>query len=341
MGARVEPRVENRWQMFDSMPGDVELTTVWPGGSDTLSWTPGVPPAQRFRGAELVDGMFGPVPVFAGTLNEPDPSQDQISAQGAWHEGDGWPALDSGGAATAIPDVAVDQAILRGLRWTRPTSITSSAVDIDISQGPVTVGALLDSWSEQSSSRWGVNPLRQLYAKVDDTTFSYQSFPLSEGLGYALDNYASTLVGRYYNGATYATATQTDLVAESLHGHKEAIVDLTVRGTLTPAKANTILSNMLKLGRAIPQWTVAIQLAYGELLTPGGSPVALETVAAGSVFRAHGGFELAQRLNGALYVDILIGRTQLVDGLITLYPMELTGDTLADQLALAAAGARR
>lgn len=332
MANRVEPHVNGRFLTFTSFPGDIEMSTVWPGGSDQLSWTENSRSSQRFSGGELAEGMFGPVPVWAGNLTEPDPSQDQLSAQGAWREADNYVALDGSGNATKVPDTAVDQAISRGLHWTRPASISSTAVDIDVSQGPVTVGSLLDSWTNQSGQRWGVNVWRQVYAKADDTAPTYQMYPLNGGLGFDLTNYSDTLVGRYFNGTSYLTTTRTAAVS---HGHKETIVDLTPRGTLTLAKANAILDNLLSLGVAVPAWTTGIEMAYGELLNSGGVPVALETVQAGKLLRIHGGFELAQRLNGALYIDILIGRTQLAEGLVTISPMQLAGDTLADLLVKA------
>jgi hypothetical protein len=327
---QLEVTIGGRWIGLECLYGDVEQSTVWPGGSDELSWALGTQPAHRFTGGELVVGYYGPLPVWAGSLLEPDPSQDRVIAQGAWREADEYAALDGSGNATTIPNTAVDQAIIRTLAWTRPTTISGSAVDLDVSQGPVMVGALLDSWSEQSGQRWGVNPGREVVTKADDTTPTFQTLPLDGGLGYTRDTYASTLVGRYYNGATYATTTRTDSVAEAAHGHMEAIVDLTPRGTLTLAKANTILDNLLALGRAIPSWTTGIQLTYGELLTDTGVPVALETVAAGTILRIPGGFELAQRLNGQMYLDVPIGRTQLAGGVLTIQPADVAVRSLTD-----------
>lgn len=332
---QLQVTVAGRWIALECLYGDVEVSTVWPGGSDELSWALGTPPAHRFTGGEPVVAWYGPVPVWAGSLLEPDPSQDRTVAQGAWREADSPPALDGSGNATTVPNTAVDQAISRGLNWTRPTSISGTAVDLDVSQGPVTVGALLDSWSEQSGQRWGVNARREIVTKADDTTPTYQTLPLVGGLGYTRDTYASTLVGRYQTSGGYATATRTDSVAEAAHGHVEAIVDLTPRGVLTATKANNILDNLLALGRAVPAWTTGIELTYGEILTDTGVPVALETVAAGTVLRIPGGFELAQRLNGQMFLDVPIGRTALAGGVLTIQPAQLATRSLTDLLTAA------
>jgi hypothetical protein len=68
----------------------------------------------------------------------------------------------------------------------------------------------------------------------------------------------------------------------------------------------------------------------------GGVPVALETVSAGKVIRAHGGYELAQRLNGRMYVDIVIGRTTYTaDGTLVIEPAQLADRMLAGVLTRA------
>jgi hypothetical protein len=135
--------------------------------------------------------------------------------------------------------------------------------------------------------------------------------------------------------STYKTETVTDPVAEGLHGDVERIIDLTPRGSRTAAQANSILSSMLAKDRAIPQWTRTIDVAYGELLNMGGAAVALETVAAGSMLRVNGGFELPQRLNGLMYVDFVIGRTRLADGTLTITPLQFASRTLLDTLTTA------
>jgi hypothetical protein len=203
------------------------------------------------------------------------------------------------------------------------------------SQGPVSLSTLLDAWAIANGQRWWVTPAGELLGVADDTAPTWQTFPLDTGLGYALDHYASTLVGRYQTSTGYATSIRTNTAAETDHGHQEQDVDLTPRGVLTATKANTVLDNLLALGAAVPAYTTGIDAAYGEVLTRGGTPVAPELVYSGPLVRVHGGVDLAQRKNSALYLDVQVGRTQLADGVLTISPMQLTGDTLLDQLTAA------
>lgn len=323
MATNLDVRVGGKWLSLTCLYGDIEMSTVWPGGSDELSWSVGSQSGFRSRGGELVDACFGGVPVWAGSLLEPDPSQDRLVAQGAWRDAEGFVALDSLGAATKTPDTAIDQAIARGLRWTRPATLSSSNTVSDITQGPLSLDVLLDNFAENQGISWAVDPTRQVFSKTDDVTPSYKTLPVAGGLGYALDNYASTVVARYLDGATstFKTVTVTDAVAEAAHGHVEAVVDLTGRGSTSTATATNIATNMLNTRRSTPQWTTPLEVSYGEILTAGGAPVVLETVAAGAVLRVNGGFELAMRQNGAMYVDMLIGQTQLSDGTLTIQPL--------------------
>lgn len=331
--AGLEVMVGGRWLALDVLYGDVEMSTCCPGGSDQLSWT-STAPSRPYRGGEDVRAYFGSHCVWAGSLLEPDPSQDQLTATGAFREGAGFAAM-AAGIATAIPDTAIDRAIGAGLRWTRPSSISSSAAKVDITQGPIFLDALLDTFANDSGMRWGVNALREVFVRADNTSPSYQTLPLEGGPGYALDGYASTLIGRYLDSATstYKTATVTDATAEANHGHVEQLINLTTRGAITTAQATSQLNGLLTLGAAVPSWISSEEFSYGEILTMGGTAVALETVAAGALLRVHGGASLPQRLNGQLYVDLPIGTTTVSEGTLKIGPAQLAIRTLADFVA--------
>lgn len=337
MPAQLQIVVDGRWQSLESMPGDISMSTVYPGGSDELSWTPGVvTSAHRFRGGELVAAYIGGYCVWAGSLVEPDPSQPQLTAQGAWREGDWYMALDGSGNASQSPDGAIDQAIARGLDWTRPASIRLSAIAIDVSSGPVRLSNLLDTYVTANNLRWGVNNNREVIAFGDLTVPAYQTLPQAGGNGYALDNYVTQLFGRYINLSSVASTTSS--TGDESHGHREDITDLTPRGQISAATAQGILANLVGEGLAVPQWTEPLQFTFGEILTMGGVPAPLETVPAGRVLRVHGGFELAQRLNGSMYLDMLMGQTQLAGGVLTVQPLQVAARNLTDVLALAMAG---
>lgn len=331
MATSLEIVIAGRWLSLSTQYGIDEMSTVWPGGSDQVSWTPQTNPALRFTGGEQVDVYYGGDCVWSGNLSEPDASQEQLTAVGAWYLAQKYVALDGSGDATAEPDTAIDQGIVRGLTWTRPVSIDSSDVAIDISQGPVLLSTLLDTFADANNVRWGVTANRQVSAIGDDTVPTYQTLPMAGGLGYALDNYASTLIGRHLNlSGVFVTSVVTDTAAEALHGHAEDVIDMTPLGEISGVTASAILTNILAKGRSTPQWTEPIILSYGDILNMGGNPVALETVAAGRLLRVRGSYELSQRRNGHAFVDVPMGRTSLAGGVLTVTPAQTTVRTIAD-----------
>lgn len=310
--------------------GDVEMTTDWPGGSGELSWSSANMPGRLAKGGATVEGYLGPQRVWYGVLDEPDPSQDRISAQGLYRLADNYPALTAAGAPQSVPDLAIDQAIARGLPWKRVASLQSTSVEIDLSSGPVTLGALLDAMAEGKGTRWGVDATGAVFDKADDTSPAYVSEPLDISLGYALDNYASTLFGRYLSSTAFTyltTPALTDSAAVALHGYREEVVDLTGRGAISAARATVLLQKLLDLGRAKPQFTESIEFSYGEILTTGGVPVALETVEAGRVLRVLG---LEPTRQGPMYVDVPIGHTSLSGGTLTVQPLGIATRSYQD-----------
>jgi hypothetical protein len=319
--------------------GDIEMSTVWPGGSGELSWSTVGMPASLARGQATVEAYVGPERVWYGTMDQPDPSQERLTAQGLWRLGDNFDALNSDGTASTVPNDAIDYAITRGLKWKRPTSIQATAVDIDVSQGPVKLGALLDAMCEDAGTRWGVDTAGNVVARADSTTPVYTCLPLDGGLGYALDDFASALLGRYIDSSDskYHTVIVTDALAVSQTGvYREGEADLTPRGPITGVKATKILTNILALGRSKPQFTENISFAYGELLTANGSvAVALETAAAGGILRVPGGLDLARSGSGDLFVDVPIGQTTLSEGILTIQPLQAATRNFTDVLTAA------
>lgn len=339
MGTKLEVVVGGKWLSCETIIGNLQMSTVYPGGSDELSWDPSVFNDFRIRGRQDVTAYFGGVPVWAGKVLEPDASSGTLTAQGAFRDLDNFIALDSGGAATKIPDTAINQAIARGLDVTiiqPPGTISSVAVTQDISQGPVRVSALLDSYAKANNVSWGVDPNRQIFTQSTPTTPTYQTLPIAGGLGQGFDNYASHLWARHLNGAgtAYVTETASDADAALRWDHVEDVYDFTNLGAVSIAEASNRLSYLLGPGgRSTPQWTESIEVAYGELLNMGGVPVALETVAAGTMLRVNGTYELAQRNNtGAAYVEFIIGRTLFDGATLTLTPLNIAPRTITDIL---------
>lgn len=323
---RVEVVVDGHWLTTECAWGEPAWSHVWPGGSGNASWTAANTPKLLTRRGLLVQLFYGGECIWSG------PQTDEGNAVGLWSVGQNYAALDSSGDATNVPDTAIDAAIVRGLKWKRRTSISSAAANVDISQGPVTIGALLDAYATDATKRWGVDPDGYVYAVADPTSPAAVVLPLDEDLAPGDEDFATALVGRYYNGTDYATAVVSDAASEALNDYHEETVDLTGRGTLTSTKADNILTAILNLGKSKPTWASPLVLGYGDLLTPGGTPMGLELFTAGQIVRVLGVND-AQNLGGLTYVDLLIGESQISDDQLTLTPIGAPARDLMDLLA--------
>lgn len=308
--------------------GGPKWSHVWPGGSANASWEATDMPQALTRRGLLVELMFGGECIWSG------PQTDAGNAVGLWTVGVDYAALDGSGDATTVPDTAVDQAIERGLPWLRRDSISTDPVDLDVSQGPATIGALLDAYADAETKRWGVDPNGYVYAVADPTDPSAVILPLDQPLAPGGEDFATALIGRYYNGTDYVTTSPvTDATSVLLNGYHEATVDLTGRGTLTGTKATNLLKALLALGKSQPSWASSVTLGYDDILSPGGVPVALESVRAGQVVRVLGFTADAQVLGGSTYVDVLIGQSDMDDGGLVLTPFGAPARSLVDMLA--------
>lgn len=331
----LEVTVDGAWLSLHCQWGDPRISSAWPGGCANASWTAQGIPSRLTRAGLDVAVKYAGQTVWAGVLAEPDTADGQMSAVGLFTLGQDFAALDSDGNATIVPDTAIAAAIARGLKWKRSGSISDAAVDdLDVSQGPITVGALLDAYCEAEAKRWGVDPLGYVYAATDPTVPNYyvQDFaPLTP----ATDDLTTALVGRYYNGSGYATTIVTS-ASEAWLGYHEQTVDLTGRGTITETRAQHILANLLKAGASTPSWAQPLVVTYGELQTAGQVPAALETVQAGTMVRSLGQLDDTQQLGGRTWVDVVVGAAELYQGQLSLTAIGSPVRTLSDVLAKAA-----
>jgi hypothetical protein len=325
--------IDGHWLTGLAPWGELAWSHVWPGGSGNASWTAEQVPASLRKRGLSVQLMYGMECIWSGVQTEPDPTGATMNAAGLWTIGPDWIALDGSGNASVIPDVAIDAAIGRGMPWLRTDSISTSAVDIDTTEGPTTIGELLDAYALSVTQRWGVNPDGYVYCTADPVDPKWHVLPLDGGLIPA-DNFATRLFGRYYNGSAYGTAQVSSDPGNN--GAREATVDLTVYGTLTLTKAENMLQALLDLGLSRPSWATPIVCGYGDVLSPGAVPVGLERPVAGDLVRVHGHIDETQTAGGRQWTDVLIGQTDVADDTLTLTPMGMVSRTLADVLTLAA-----
>lgn len=305
-------------------------------GTESIAWA--MPASRRtvLKGAFKVEVYYGAMLVAAGRMLEPDRESGDFNAKGIAMLGDDYKALDAGGAVTTKVDTAVDQAIARGLPWVRPDSISTTDLSTDTLGEIPTVTEILDAWADDNNKRWAVTPAGVLYTYTDPTAATYHMLR-TVPLAVSREQFASTLFGRIRTSTGgYATRSAVDTDAETRFGHKEETVDMTGLGYLTNVKADNMLSNMLKKGRARLGYANSIEAGPGDLLSAGGVPVDVNTVTAAELkIRLHNLWDDTRDLHGQLYHDVLIERVihKQGDKTIELQPVQMDAVSLEDLIA--------
>lgn len=341
----IQVKVDGQWLTGIAPWGELTWSHAADGGCKDASWKMDLPAtytSPNLRRNKLVEIRFGPQNIWQGILTEPDYDDDwTFTAQGLSALGDGdWLAFDASLNTTSTPDTAIDQAIARGIPWTRPSSISSAAFGsaTDATDSINYVGDLLDAYADSVGRRWGVDAMGQVYCVADPTSPTWYLTPGSGRFGLADDDYASDLFGRYLTSTgTYATATVGDAAARASLGRREFPVDLTPLGTITALQAQTYLQGLLTKGKSRMGYTNGLTVNAYQLTTPGGTPASLPLVTAGDLVRMFGVVnEQGQPLP---YLDWVIGETSYEAGsdTIGLTPVGLVARTLADVFTLPAA----
>lgn len=321
--------------------GELTWSHAADGGCKEISWKMGFP--ANFSHPSFVRGKWvevreGPWSVCAGLLTEPDIDDDWTftAVGGATLADNGFLALDGSGNVSFTPDTAIDRAITKGIGWTRPASLSSSAFKSTTTTDDLLyLGALLDQWADSAGKRWGVNAQREVYAAADPTTPTWYMVPGSGRFGLADDDYASTLVLRYVaSGGSYATTTVTDTDAESRFGPREYGVDLTSLGVLTAGQAQAVGNGMIAKGKARMGFTSGIEASPFQLLTTGGRPAPLALVKGQQMVRQFG--VLDSQGQPIPYADWVIGETSYDAGssTISLTPVGLAARDLGTALSV-------
>lgn len=343
MGLNV--RIGGHWLAEIGPASAPAWTTTVDGGCGEASWQMTLPATFRhpaLRRGKLVEIRLGSANVWSGVLSEPEYGDNgwEFHATGLADQGDGYLCLDATGTPTTVPNTAVDQAIARGLPWTRPTSV--SAVPFGNNGSDVEtdnlnyVTDLLDAYANSVSQRWGVNADGALYLKADDTAPTWHMTPGSGTFGLADDDYASHVYLRYYDANyTRRVATVGDATAASLYGRQEYPVDGTNLGAISTATATSVANGLLAKGLARLGWTNTLEPTRYELTTTGGAQAYLPLVKAQQMVRLHGLTD--EQGQPVPYVDFVIGSTNYdaAENKLSIAPVGLVARTLSDVLAVA------
>lgn len=327
--------------------GDVQTTwrcSVEGGGLDVVEWQMDLPydfdhPALR-RGAR-VELMDGAERVGQADLNEPGRTESgrSFTAAGLYRQAERFSCLDADDETTTIPDLAIDQANLRGCPIRRSGVVYATAVKTgSVTEGLNTLASLLTVLGEEVGRFWTVNADGIVRFPAMPTTPTWHLVPGVADPGIADDEYASTLIGRYKTGSGNVTAIREDTAATARWGYAEAPVDLTPLGVITGTRAQSVLAGLLAAGRSRLTFTDRLEVDANQLLTAGGRPAPLSAVRAGQMVRAYGLEAYSQWLNGKPWLDFVIGEATWANGsdVISIAPVGLAARTYEDLLAQSA-----
>lgn len=333
-------KIDGRWASTIAAWGDLAWKTALPGGMSEVTWSMDVDTTFRHQSLKvdaLVEVYDGALRIGAGVMSEPNLAGGTFTAAGLYSSGANFLALDASGNGTSVPNVAIDRAILRGLRWSRSANFSSVAFAGDGAETAANkVTTLLEAFSDQTGTWPMLDGDGFVTNMTRPTTPTWHLLSGVADLGIGEGEYASDLFGRRLgSGGTFAVRTRGDAAARAAFGRREAPVDLTTQGVMSDAKADAILDGLLAKGRARPAFTNSVEVTPEMLLTSAGVPADLSMVTAGQMVRAHGFYDDVQFLNGATYIDWIIGETSYADGsgVLTLSPLGLEPRDLAGVLA--------
>lgn len=323
--------------------GDLEWENAWPGGPWETTW--GMDLAGNYTHPDLaadalVEIMEGPEPVWGGLMRRPKFNGEywEFVAEGYCRLAERFGCLTSTDATTSRLDIALPEAVARGLPWTLPASLSSTPVaSVDATEGVNSIAALLDAYAEEQGQRWGVTPAGLLFFAADPTEPTLMVYPGVGAIGISEDDSGSALFARYMSTAGgYATATATDTAARA---YREAFYDFTEYGAMSPARAAAKLAGLIANGATKPAWTNGLELAESELSTAGGTPASFPRVGViPELARVHGVLDPRTALTP--YLDFVIGRTKYANAergtrMIDLTPLGVVkGTTLASAIAM-------
>lgn len=308
-------KIDGRWFMDSAAFGELKWSSRYRGGPEAASLRVDSTKRLPYRPGQLVEVSEMGVPVFAGTLLEPD--GDTLHARGLYHQGKKAKSLDSLAALTTVPDTAITEGIARGvLNWSLPSSL--STVPVGDVNAPISISELLDKSTAVDGRVWQVDARGIAKAAVPPTTPRWYVTPGAGQLTVAEDSYVTTLYGRYLDSGTglYATVSATDADAAARFGASEDTVELSQDGTLsmTAANATDIVTNALAMGASRPGWANGLRLASWELTTAGEARANLRAVKGGDMIRILGQVDRTIALGPKPYIDVIADEVSYEDG---------------------------
>jgi hypothetical protein len=339
------------------------LTYSWamPGGCDQMSATlaiaanvryPALNPGrilQIYRGSHLT---------WEGTLTEPQPPGTggtggwSLSATGAGNYGTAYLAYYTGTWPSTLPDLAINNAITRGMRWMNPgqNGIPGLWLGAEVDPAGQTITDLLTLCCTYGGLTWYVttnnygNTLNITALPVKPTRLLTVSTPQGRSLGgdynRIYEKYVITADNTTSGAAEVDGITASQNMASGLlYGNTETYIDLTQAGVMSAATAQGYGTAMLQQF-VHASWAGPLPAGPGDLMTLGGQAVDLGTDQCGTVIQpvltdyAYGG-----EVNMATPVSFLVGNYSYDDDTLTasITPFQALDTSLPNLLGAASA----
>lgn len=313
---------------------------TWPGGPSSLAVN--LQTAYDLQSPGLLAGrriiiLSGGTTVWRGTMDPPKRGNPwTVSAVGIGAAAKTFAAIYGGGV---FADSVVDNAISRGMPWTRPNSLggPSSA----LSTGTEQVDAALTGVAQTLGQVWAVTPNGVVSMAAPPTAPPTYILATGEAIEGSLLGYFTQVCAIYLSGSTPSAVTVTDPIAAARYGYIEPpqALDLTGYGSISSGSATVLATNYLSLNSSRLRTTTPLAVSQGQLMSPAGTPFDLAMVQAGCLVRLQqtviGSETLASPTNP---LDLLIGETSYDadTDTLTLTPV---GDARDDILGLLYQGA--
>lgn len=215
---------------------------------------------------------------WAGILGNPRRGDVwSFNAQGVPWEAKNYNAVASGNGLSL--DAVVDAAIVRGLPWSRPSALPV-LTDGSQQDGTSKVADVLNTVCDAKGKLWNVDRAGQVTAASRPTSANYLLLANDTAGGRTVIGFVTDVHITYWDSTSWATTTILRSASSRPYGRFEDVLDITDLGPIAVAQAQDHGDNWLAKRAPRLRFTQAFSVAYGQLLTLGGTAVDLATVEA-------------------------------------------------------------
>lgn len=322
----------------------IKWSTQYPGGDISFSAALNAQPNLVHHGltaGRRVTILGGCAVRWQGVLDEPRRGNPwQLSGTGLAALAKQYGSVGNTAVGSAIAlNTIVDNAIARGLPWTRPAALPSAGASTASGQ---TVDGAFAEVSKANGQFWSLSVLGAVTMAAPPTTPMYL-LATTQALNPTMVGYATQVVVAFNNssGPNIDQRTVTDATAIAAFGKREALLDLTGNGTMSATAATAYGTTWLTQNKPQLRYTNPILVQPKQLTVPGGGPVDLMTVRAGCLVTVTDVDPTHENQLAAGPLSFLVGQTDYdADAhTLTLTPLGVQGTDFVSVLYGAVGGA--